>query len=429
MLSFGVPWVMGVAVAAALVIAALHLLSVRQPPTLWLPTARFVEAGDARAVARRPRPNDLLLLALRIAALLLAGAALAGARCHAGGPGGVHLVVADSTFRADSAVWWPAIAAGTRNAPGDRSSEVATDDVMQVVWSAGVRTDPGAALVTAQREASRIAASDAAVERIALTVVLPAQVRSTRGWQAWRAAWPGDVRVIPHEHPSARDAALADSSAGRMRFAVAVRSSLEDDPVTAAFADVRTARPVVIERDSLPETMVSQGDTIVVHWPRVGAPRGWHPRTPADSAGGVAAMEVALIAPFVRAYRHEADSTQREHPLVWWTDGEVAAVERTTDGRCTRAVYLPVTAGSDQLQGAAAAGLRTALTAPCGTTLVSTEGLGDSSMARPAAADQFRRAGSVSTRSEPWWLTPLLLVAALSLLVVEQVMRRREVSA
>lgn len=423
------PWVMGAAIVAALAIAALHLLSVRQPPTLWLPTARFVEPGDARAVARRPRPNDLLLLAVRIAALLVAGAALAGARCHAGGPGGVHLVVADSTFRVDSAAWWPAVAAASRPVAADAGNAV------QVVWSAGLRTDPGAALVTAQREASRIAALDAAVERIALTVVLPSEVRSTRGWQVWRNTWPGDVRVVRPERSGARDVATGDRTSGRATFAVTVRSPLADDPVMAAFAGVRTERPVVITRDSLNgigesgESGESGGDTIVVHWPWSGAPRGWQLRTPADSIGGVAAMEVALVAPFVRAYRRDTVGTAADWPILWWADGEAAAVERIVGGGCSRAIYLPVAQGSDQLQGTAATGLRTALTAPCGTALVSTETLGDSGVARPAAADQFRRAGSVSVRSEPWWLTPFLLVVAIALLLVEQVVRRREVAS
>ncbi len=420
------PWVMGVAVAAAMVIAALHLLSLRQPPTLWLPTARFVEAGDARAVARRPRPNDLLLLALRVAALLLAGAALAGTRCHAGGPGGVHLVVADSAARADSALWWAQAVQPPRTTT---TATAASDDAMHVVWSTGVAIDPGSALVAAQREAARVAESDAAAERIALTVVMPSQVRSARGWNAWRASWPGDVRVVRQDRAGGPSAGAADSVAERVTFAVAVRSSLDDDPVAAAFGGVRAKQPVLIDRDSTALPFATRGDTIVVHWPRLGAPQGWPTRAPIDSAGGVVAMEVALVAPFVRAYRAMPDTSSRVRPIVWWTDGEIAAVEQVVGRGCARSVYLPIAQGSDLLQSAAATGLRAALSAPCGAALVSTASLGDSSVTRPAAADLFRGTGRVSARSEPWWLTPALLLAALALLLVEQVVRRREVAA
>ncbi|HEY0929943.1 MAG TPA: hypothetical protein VGE27_08475 [Gemmatimonas sp.] len=430
MLSFGTPWVMGMAAVAALAIAALHLLSVRQPPTLWLPTARFVEAGDARAVARRPRPNDLLLLALRVAALLLAGAALAGARCDGGGPARVHLVVADSAFRSDSAAWWPRAVASADASAGTSVGTSADAERVMAVWATGVHTDPGAALVAAQREAARIANADRAVEQVALTVVVPSHVRSTRGWQTWRSAWPGAVHVVSH---TARGDTIADPTDLPSRVPVVVQTSLDDDPVVAAFAGMRSAQPVVIVRDSVMDSTRDARDTIVVHWPNTGAPAAWQHLISADSIGGVAAREVALVAPFIRAFAWKPDSALADTPIVWWSDGETVATEHATATGCARAVYLPVVSGSDVLQGAAAAGVREALISPCGGALLSTAALTvapqDSSASKVAEARAFRSAGAASERSEPWWLTPLLLVVALGLLIAEQVLRRREMTA
>ena len=77
MIGFALPWVLGVALAGVLAISALHLLSVRRPPELLLPTARFLPDRDVRAVSRTRTPSDVLLLAVRIGALVAAGLAAA----------------------------------------------------------------------------------------------------------------------------------------------------------------------------------------------------------------------------------------------------------------------------------------------------------------------------------------------------------------
>ena len=63
MIALALPWLFGAALAASAVVAALHLLSVRRPPELLLPTARFLPERDVRAISRTRRPSDLLLLA------------------------------------------------------------------------------------------------------------------------------------------------------------------------------------------------------------------------------------------------------------------------------------------------------------------------------------------------------------------------------
>lgn len=436
---------MGAAVVAAIGIGLLHLLSVRQPPVLWLPTARFVTAGDARAVARRPRPNDLLLLALRVVALLLAGAALAGARCHAIGPRAVQLVVADATMRADSAAWWVrATRADERKGAAESSRATPT---LQSVWVDGLTTDPGVALVAAQREAARLVQNDPALEQIGLTVVVPPTVQSLRGWEAWRTEWPGNVRVV---QATDRDAlrgseSLADSASRRAassRVMVSVQSSHGDDPVTAAFG-FSAAQPVIIVRDSgrastpsresssasSPIDTLANASAITVHWPSDGAPRGWQRLSRPDTIGTVAAQEIALVAPFVRSYRWIGDSSRTAdstaHAILWWADGAVAAVERISTHGCERDVYLPVADGSDLLLGAAAAGVRNALTAPCGSATLSTHVLKDS-VADLVDARPFRVGQATSLQSDPWWLTPVLLLVAVGLLLGEQYLRRGE---
>ena len=65
-MNFAIPWIAGAAIAAAVAVTVLHLLSVRQPRVMRLPTARFIPARDARAVARQARPSDRWLLLLPV---------------------------------------------------------------------------------------------------------------------------------------------------------------------------------------------------------------------------------------------------------------------------------------------------------------------------------------------------------------------------
>ena len=67
MISFLAPAALAFAALGTLVLTALHFLSVRRPPVLLLPTARFVVARDVRAVSRSTRPTDLTLLFIRLA--------------------------------------------------------------------------------------------------------------------------------------------------------------------------------------------------------------------------------------------------------------------------------------------------------------------------------------------------------------------------
>ncbi|HEY9515628.1 MAG TPA: BatA domain-containing protein, partial [Gemmatimonadaceae bacterium] len=76
-MSFLQPWALAVSMGVAAAVVALHFLARRRPKVVLLPTARFVPARSVRAPSRSTRPADLLLLAMRVLAVLLVGAAFA----------------------------------------------------------------------------------------------------------------------------------------------------------------------------------------------------------------------------------------------------------------------------------------------------------------------------------------------------------------
>lgn len=461
MMSFGMtfvlPWIAAAALGAAMLTVLLHLLSVRRPPPINLPTARFVPVGDARMVVRGTRPRDRLLLALRVAALLVIGAAFAGARCSRGEAGKAHIVVAPESQRSDSAMWWP--------------KDVSLDDIkVSTIWAPEIERDPGAAIVLARREASRLFQTVLSLNEVALTVIMPPRVQSLSGWNAWRNDWPGEIRVI--EVPASRgsDTLKLYKPANIGLSGVTVYSSLKDDPVTAALSFRAEAvsqqlslnsiestesdtsdtashkyRAIVL-RDSSNATLSSLAtsrvasasfveDTVFVYWPSSGAPAGWR-ASQEDTVGAVAAGNMALVAPFLRKFEWDEDSTSVAHspslPIVRWADGKVAAVENAIAGGCERWVYLPLNDNDDQLLSEPAMGVLQALLSPCGSFIVSTTPLRDT-VYTMVASSEFRSAAPQSRTSSkklfnsgmPRWLMPLLLLIAFLLLVAEQLVRRR----
>lgn len=423
MLSFSAPWVLALAGVAAALIAGLHLLSVRRPPVLLLPTARFVPDGEARSVARQPRPNDLLLLALRVTSLLCAGLALAGVQWHSAATPTVRLVVADAQFRDDSAQWLTP----------DSTERV------DLIWQDHVSTDPGVALVAAMRAAAARAQREPGIQQFGLTVVLPPAATSLRGWEAWRPLWPGPVEVLFTDTlRQAREQWEAPSV-----FVQAKTGS--DDVVAAAFADAPTAQraesatthAVLLDRGGADDGMVAPSGTtsVVVAWPQNGRPEGWPTRATPDTVGALVANGQALVGPWVRTVRPpenwRADSLAM--PVAWWSDGEVAAIERSVDDGCVRTVAIAVPAGSDLLLSPPSAGLRRALTAPCGGPTLSTARVNVARATDPAApfvpAAAFRLGERATAGSDPWWLAPALLFLATLALAAEWMLRLGETSA
>jgi hypothetical protein len=120
-------------------------------------------------------------------------------------------------------------------------------------------------------------------------------------------------------------------------------------------------------------------------------------------------------------------------PVAWWSDGEVAAIERATEDGCVRDVAMAVPDGSDLLLSGPAAGLLRALTAPCGGMTVPTAPLVADSLAMSgdtlAPALLFRPGATPQTGTDPWWLGVLLLALAGAALAAEWLLRRWEASS
>lgn len=435
MLSFAMPWVFGTAVAAAAVVFGLHLLSVRTPPVLLFPTARFVPGGDARAVARQPRLNDVLLLLLRVTALLCAGAAIAGVQWSTSRASRLRLVVADVGVK-DTVAWRDSV----QRALTDNEALVA------VRFARGASRDPGAALVAATAHSAALVAAHRSLSDVELTVVLDSTATSLAGYTAWRSQWPGAVRVMTPSVPRT-------TATSQAMLAVRVVGAPDrDDVVAAALAGRKgengasAANPavvtVVVQRAPVAAGVPANDDAsgprpISVSWPTDGVPASWGRRAVPDTAGAVVANGLAIVGPWERrarlrdSVRAELDTSRTVRAVAWWSDGEVAAIERRTGRTCVREVAVVVPRGSDLLQSSEAVGLLTALTGACGgvrqhTAVLQDDG-GATSMLAPASA--FRHDVPGTRGSHPKWLTPLLLGAALLCLLAEWWWRRGEAAS
>jgi hypothetical protein len=429
-MNFAIPWIAGAATAAAVAVTVLHLLSVRQPRVMRLPTARFIPARDARAVARQARPSDRWLLLLRVLALLGVGGALAGMRCGVTGRALSPIIVIDASRRADSL----ALIAQATAPVADRAKAIAPT----VLWVEGVMQDPGVAIVAAIGEASRQVRAQPSLTALSLTVVLPAQVRSRAGWDAWRGQWPARIRLVSDAPRVAFTAGERDSATvppERMsRVRMVVGEWRGTDAVEAAFA----LRGVLAGRLSAPqgtEVVVRRtgrglinGSAVLVEWPRDGVPAGWRTVSIPDTVGAVSAAGVALVAPLVRTALPPvlSDSVQA---IAWWSDGVAAAIERTSALGCAREVALVIDEGSDLLLSPAADGLLRVLRAPCGDRRVLAPRNEDRTLVLAAGtatvdAEYFRVANeSVGVRRDSWFTIALLMLALVALLV-EALVRR-----
>src|ERR1700736_5693445 len=76
-MTFLAPWAFGIGVIAAAGMVLLHLIARQRPAAYLLPTTRFIPDRHSLVSRVATRPRDLLLLALRVLLLLVAGAAFA----------------------------------------------------------------------------------------------------------------------------------------------------------------------------------------------------------------------------------------------------------------------------------------------------------------------------------------------------------------
>ncbi len=227
-MTFALPWVFGVAVAAAMVVTALHLLSVRRPPEFLLPTTRFLPDRDVRAVSRTRRPSDVWLLLARVLLLLLAGLAIAQPRWKSSARTGVRLVIVGPGILRDTA----AITAHVM-----RDARRVDDATMRVALIFADSSMTGADLTAlfplAMRSAAELAQGDVTLDSLELHVLTAEPGIDDRAAAAWRAAWDG--RVVVHRP---REDASVDARRGREVVLVDARGNVLRDALPGSTDDV-----------------------------------------------------------------------------------------------------------------------------------------------------------------------------------------------
>jgi hypothetical protein len=420
--SFLQPWALAVSLGVAAAVVALHFLARRRPKAVLLPTTRFVPALSVRAPSRSTRPADLLLLAMRVLAVLLIGAAFARPIAL---PERAHLlrVVAVDVSRA----------ALSPSAARDSAERYLRTGDLLVVFDSAARLVGGSARdslasLTQSRAVGSLSAALAAALRA--ETVLRARADSVElvlispfATEEWDAA-TARIRSLRQGRARLVQVDAAESSARPGTIQVV---SPADDPLRAAAAligAVEMVGAVRIER-SAPEradtAWARASDRVLVRWPAL-TPDGWPPRKPADTAGAVVVGDVVVVGSFVRAANPPA---RGRRVVARWVDGVPAATERAFGEGCIRDVAITFPDRGDLAIGEGARRLVRALTQPCGgaarfaplpdsllTLLRGHSGLPDATSVAPQRAP--------ASAAATW-----LLVAAAILLLAEPLARRR----
>lgn len=447
-MTFALPWILAIAAIGVVTITVLHLLSVHRPPAMLLPTARFLPERDIRAVSRSTRPNDVPLLLLRIAALLCAGVALAGPRAPRGALTTLVVVAVEPGMMIDTLAAQRAIAAELGS--------------QRVQYAFVTRSDVGAAnaaalFPAATRAAAAAIASTPAIDSVALFLAQRSPVRADSVSPAWRAAWPGRVVHLRDGDTAAvplRRLSLAPNDGVSAERGVS-REVAADDAVRAALrwhiarwngmmaANGATATDTVQLVRSFGKTAPSFAASIVIRWPYDAQPDAWSSRPAPDTTGALAARGNAVVGPFTRRAQFDTGAMRRvplASPIVWFGDGEIAAVEVATREGCARTVAVDVEQGSDLLLSSSANGVFDALLRPC--VMSSRLGGADPATAlRVVARDSGALASAAAFRAPTddgfgsdaqsmWWrwLPTGLLALALLMLFAEWRVRGRQLS-
>lgn len=428
-MSFLAPWMMVAGIVAAMGLVALHLLTTRRPPSVMLPTARFVPESEVRSVTRASRPTDIPLLILRVLCVLAIGAAFAQPVPNAPGPQ-VRTVVA---------LEWTTAIADLDAARAQAKGYLVRGNAL-VVFDTAARELPMEALdtlsapsplmrraslspmfVRARDAGSRIARGADSVRLIILSGVGADGLDAATA--AWRAAWPGRVEVVPL-------AVQADTLAAP---ALDVTGLLADDPLLPALAQLRTTRGAHGLR--LIRAGASAADSawvrdvpgaVLVLWPAtapsadVARDGSIDPRADTVIAAGVVALDggmaVPLVAPLMRR------TVPYGRVVARWRDGKPAVTERVLGNGCVRSVGVGIPIAGDLTLRPPFGRFLEAMLAPCGGARQAA--LPDSALpwlyADGQLADGPTFASSASGSSP---LTKWLLLLAAILLLAEQAAR------
>lgn len=381
-MSFMAPGFLTAAAVAALGVVALHFIVTRRARSTVLPTARFVPDVPIAAKTRSIQFSDLLLLAVRVLVILLAGAALARPVFPPHRERTARVIVADVSGSSASLA---EVRDSVRGLFRSGDALVAFDTAARLVAgpdSVTMRASPAspgslsAGLVAALRAGSRVREGSDSVE---LVIVSPMTVAERdRATDIIRARWPGRarlVRVAPAAAPATSSLPVQEvrfASASRPAFSVARRHI--------------------------------------------------------DTVGAVVADGSVLVAPFERRWQFTAESLGHARVVARWVDGEAAAIERDSGSTCTRSVAVPVDSSGDMLLRPGFIRFQTSLSASC-QHLASAP---DTSLARMltgsghiALSAQFLPAPDIESPLARW-LAALAIVLAIVEMVLRQPREARE---
>ena len=200
-MTFAAPRFAWIGAAAAAAVVGLHLLAWRRPPETSLPTARFAPERPIRMVSRALRPADVLLLALRVALVLLASFALAGPRLERRRAGSARVVLVD---RSNAVRLASEVVAAARRELRSGDALIAFDssareiDAASLDSVAGTLSNEGgslsAALVAAIRAARRLEKEHDSVEIVVVSPFVASELDAATS--PIRSAWTGAVRRV-----------------------------------------------------------------------------------------------------------------------------------------------------------------------------------------------------------------------------------------
>ena len=419
-MSWLLPSALIVAGVAALATIALHFIARSRPVAESLPTARFVPHRPVHARARSMALSDVLLLLLRVAAVLVLGAAVAAPVFAAARGRVTRIILADrSRDVADVREARDSVRALLR----DGDVLVAFDTAAARVSGTAIDSAPvdavgslSSALAMAMRVAAQISAKTDSIE---LDVVSPLAVEELDdATLKIRAEWPGRVRVVPLRAPTTNARAPRVESNAAQNDIVLAGLSLAG--VLRPSGDVRVVRGHATAADS---AWARDSGNVLVHWPVSDSAADWQPRATIDAIGGVTSSSGTLIGRFPRAW------TLNGRALARWVDGEPAAVEHSIGRGCIRDVGIVFDPASDITLRAPFRQFVARLLEPCGgirrteraDSAVIAALAGGPELPRFAPATALRDRTTESSSRTPW----LLGLGAL-LLIIELVARRMD---
>lgn len=358
------PWFFLLSGGLAAAVFGLHLLSRRPRAPAAFPTLRFAPPGVAEATELRLRLSDRRLMLLRMAILLLTGLALARPV-------------------------WPPSGGAARLALIDGSASVARD----AAWRAKV--------------AAIAADSDAAF-------LYGEAPRRIEGDPLGEPPAPGAVGLLS----PALIAALREGEKLRERAAqvdLTIVSSFPAAAFDAATAEIRALWPGAIETMRVAPAEPPERE-LVLHQPGEDSGREkplWTPREQTETHPGLHAPVATLIAPFKREWRLAEPLAEDLRVVVWWLDGEPAAVERQEAGRIRTWLGFSMPEEGDATTRPSfqrfLGWLEDPRRRPFGMAPVSDEAL--RAFAAPPAAEVRRPAPPRASPLAPWLLALAMLLA------------------